>query len=52
METLVNDPEFDIHHFAETLAKVAREGVKWERRKLELILEEKKLSEGISNPAA
>jgi hypothetical protein len=42
METLVNDPNFDLERFAESLAKDGREGVKWERRKLEWILEEEK----------
>ena len=32
---------FDIKKFAESLVKAGREGVKWERRKLEWIREEK-----------
>lgn len=40
MENLVNDPNFDLEKFAESLAKDGREGVKWERRKLEWILED------------
>jgi hypothetical protein len=36
---------FDIEKFGEAIARDAREGVKWERRKLEWILEEKKKSE-------
>jgi hypothetical protein len=36
------DPEVDIQKFAENLAKAGREGVFWERKKLEWILEQKK----------
>ena len=32
---------FDIKKFAESIVKDCQEGVKWERRKLEWILEEK-----------
>jgi hypothetical protein len=32
---------FDIKKFAESLVKAGREGVKWERRKLEWVREEK-----------
>ena len=42
METLMNRPDFDLEKFGENLARDVQEGVKWERRKLEWILEEKK----------
>ena len=43
---LIRGKEFDIRKFAEALEKNAQEGVKWERRKLEWVLEEeRKLSE-------
>lgn len=35
---------FDIQKFAENLVKAGREGVKWERKNLEWILEEEKTS--------
>ncbi|MBB5061732.1 hypothetical protein [Granulicella mallensis] len=35
------DPDVDIQKFAEKLVKAGREGVAWERKKLEWILEEK-----------
>jgi hypothetical protein len=52
METLVNDPNFDLEKFAESLAKDGREGVKWERRKLEWILEEEKKQQEAKSEAA
>ena len=36
------DPQVDIQKFAEKLVKAGREGVAWERKKLEWILEQKK----------
>jgi len=43
---------FDIKKFAESLVRDCQEGVKWERRKLEWILEEeKKKAEGKSEAA-
>jgi hypothetical protein len=42
---------FDIEKFGEAITKDARESVKWERRKLEWILEEKKKSEAQSEAA-
>jgi hypothetical protein len=39
------DPDVDIQKFAEKLVKAGREGVAWERKKLEWILEQKKQSE-------
>ena len=44
MEFLVNHPDFDIQRFAEALERNAQEAVKWERRKLEWILEDQKKS--------
>jgi hypothetical protein len=41
MDTRVDVETFDIQKFAESLVKAGREGVKWERRKLEWIREEK-----------
>ncbi len=44
--------KFDIEKFARSLEKDCQEGVKWERRKLEWILEEeKKQAEGKSKAA-
>jgi hypothetical protein len=43
---------FDIKKFAESLVKDCQEGVKWERRKLEWILEEEaKQAKGTSDAA-
>ena len=42
MEYLINRPDFDLQRFAESLEKNAQEAVKWERRKLEWILEEQR----------
>jgi hypothetical protein len=36
------DPEVDIQKFAEKPVKAGREGVAWERKKLEWVLEQKK----------
>lgn len=36
------DPQVDIQKFAEKLVKAGREGVAWEQKKLEWILEQKK----------
>ncbi len=47
------DPEtFDIRKFAESLVKACQEGVKWERRKLEWILEEERLEVARQKDAA
>ena len=52
MESLIDVEKFDIKKFAESLVKDCQEGVKWERRKLEWILEEeKKQAEGKSEAA-
>ena len=42
METWIDVETFDIKKFAESLVKDCQEGVKWERRKLEWILEEER----------
>jgi hypothetical protein len=42
MAATIDVEEFDIKKFAETLVKAGREGVKWERRKLEWVRKEKK----------
>ncbi|HEY4357671.1 MAG TPA: hypothetical protein VGN16_18100 [Acidobacteriaceae bacterium] len=39
------DPNADIRKFAEFLVKAGREGVAWERKKLEWILQQKKAAE-------
>jgi hypothetical protein len=39
------DTGFDIQKFAEKLVKAGREGVAWENKKLEWILEQKRLAE-------
>ena len=41
MSTYFNPKSFDIQKFAESLVKAGREGVRWERKKLEWIREEK-----------
>ncbi len=40
MDRQPSNDTFDIQRFAESLVKAGREGVKWERRKLEWIREE------------
>ena len=45
MEKDIELGTFDIEKFGESLAKAARETVKWEIRKLHWILEEKKVNE-------
>jgi hypothetical protein len=52
MNTHIDVEKFDIKKFAESLVKAGREGVKWERRKLEWIREEKaKQASGKSDAA-
>ncbi|MEG9436745.1 hypothetical protein JAO29_11295 [Edaphobacter sp. HDX4] len=41
MAAPIDVEKFDIKKFAETLVKAGREGVKWERRKLDWVREEK-----------
>ena len=45
------EPTVDIKKFAEKLVKAGREGVAWERKKLEWILEEKQKAAQKSNAA-
>lgn len=45
MDTLIGSDQFDIQKFAESLVKDGREGVKWERKKLEWIREERAKNE-------
>ncbi len=52
MDTLIGSENFNIQKFAESLVKAGREGVKWERRKLEWILEEEKNQEKAKSEAA
>ena len=50
---LIQGKEFDIREFAELLERNAQEGVKWERRKLEWILEDQRqLLEGSAKQEA
>lgn len=42
MENYIDVATFDIKRFAESLVKYCQEGVKWERRKLEWILEKRR----------
>ena len=42
MENYIDVTTFDIKRFAESLVKDCQEGVKWEQRKLEWIIEEEK----------
>ncbi len=52
MDKHINAETFDIQKFAESLVKAGREGIRWERKKLEWIREEKsKRSEKKSNAA-
>jgi hypothetical protein len=52
MDTLIGSEKFNIQKFAESLVKAGREGVKWERRELEWILEEEKKQEKAKSEAA
>lgn len=52
MDTQIDAESFDIQKFAESLVKDGREGVKWERRKLEWIREEKAKQEKAKGEAA
>ena len=44
--------KFNIQKFAESLVEAGREGVKWERKKLEWILEEEKKQDKAKSEAA
>ncbi len=48
MQNWIDAEKFDIQRFAESLEKAGREAVKWERRKLEWILEEERLEKAKS----
>ncbi len=52
MDTLIGSDKFDIQKFAESLAKDGSEGVKWERKKLEWIREEKAKQGKVKEDAA
>ncbi|MBS1821528.1 MAG: hypothetical protein JST61_06085 [Acidobacteria bacterium] len=52
MDALIDVEKFDIQKFAESLVKDGREGVKWERKKLEWILEEEKKRDKNKSDAA
>jgi hypothetical protein len=52
MSAHVEVENFDIRKFAESLVKAGREGVKWERKKLEWILEEEKKQAKAKSDAA
>ncbi len=41
MQHLIHRDDFDLKRFAKSLERNAQEAVKWERRKLEWILEER-----------
>jgi hypothetical protein len=41
MAARIDVEKFDIRKFAESLVKAGREGVQWERRKLDWVREEK-----------
>ncbi len=42
MLNLIDEKDFDLRKFAESLERNCQEAVKWEHRKLEWILEEEK----------
>jgi hypothetical protein len=48
---MIMDPQVDIQKFAEKLVKAGREGVAWENKKLEWILEQKKQASAASKAA-
>jgi hypothetical protein len=52
MDTLIGSEKFDIQKFAESLVKDGSEAVKWERRKLEWIREDKAKQENAKDDAA
>ena len=51
MENDIELGTFDIEKFGESLEQAAREHVKWEKRKLQWILEENKAAESESKAA-
>jgi hypothetical protein len=52
MGNLIGDEKFDIEKFAKSLVSSGREAVKWENRKLEWILEEKRKESEAHSEAA
>jgi hypothetical protein len=52
MGNYVDSEKFDIEKFANSLVQAGREAVKWERRKLDWILEEKKIKQESTSEAA
>jgi len=46
------NPDVDLQKFAEKLVRAGREGVAWELKKLEWILEEKKKAQEAENSKA
>ena len=52
MDARIDVEEFDIQRFAESLVKAGREGVKWERKKLEWIREERSRQSNAKSDAA
>jgi len=51
MENWVDLEKLDVMKFARSIERDCQEGVRWERRKLEWILEELKLAEAKSKAA-
>ena len=52
MDPHIDADKFDIQKFAESLVEAGREGVRWERKKLEWILEEEKRQDKTKSEAA
>ena len=52
MAAAIDVEKFDIKKFAESLVKAGRDGVKWERRKLDWIREEKAKEAKVKSDAA
>ena len=52
MGSLVSDEKFDLEKFAKSLVESGREAIKWENRKLEWIVEEKRKESDTHSEAA
>lgn len=52
MENYIDVATFDIKRFAESLVRDCQEGVKWERRKLDWILDEEQKRVEVQRDAA
>jgi hypothetical protein len=52
MDTRIDTEKFDIQKFAESLVRAGREGIKWERKKLEWIREERSKQSNAKSDAA